>query len=32
MDAPLVIAVVSFTRPHPKVPAWEQGDPLAPAR
>ena len=23
-DAPLVIAVVSFTRPHPKVPAWEQ--------
>ncbi|MEH2544766.1 nitroreductase [Bradyrhizobium sp. AZCC 2262] len=24
MDAPLVIAVVSFTRPHPKVPAWEQ--------
>jgi nitroreductase len=24
LDAPLVIAVVSFTRPHPKVPAWEQ--------
>ena len=24
MDAPLVIAVVSFIRPHPKVPAWEQ--------
>jgi nitroreductase len=24
MDAPLVIAVVSFTKPHPKVPAWEQ--------
>jgi nitroreductase len=24
MDAPLVIGVVSFTRPHPKVPAWEQ--------
>ena len=24
MDAPLVIAVVSFTRPHPKVPPWEQ--------
>jgi len=23
-DAPLVIAVVSFTRPHPKVPPWEQ--------
>src|SRR3954470_14890798 len=23
-DAPLVIAVVSFTRPHPKVPEWEQ--------
>jgi nitroreductase len=23
-DAPLVIAVVSFTRPHPKVPSWEQ--------
>jgi nitroreductase len=23
-DAPLVIAVVSFTQPHPKVPAWEQ--------
>ncbi len=23
-DAPLVIAVVSFTKPHPKVPAWEQ--------
>ena len=24
MDAPLVIAVVSIVRPHPKVPAWEQ--------
>ena len=24
MYAPLVIGVVSFTRPHPKVPAWEQ--------
>lgn len=24
MDAPLVIAVVSFTREHPKVPPWEQ--------
>jgi nitroreductase len=24
MDAPLVIAVVSFTKPHPKVPTWEQ--------
>src|SRR4051812_37000723 len=24
MDAPLVIAVVSFVRPHPKVPEWEQ--------
>jgi nitroreductase len=23
-DAPLVIGVVSFTRPHPKVPPWEQ--------
>ena len=23
-DAPTVIGVVSFTRPHPKVPAWEQ--------
>jgi nitroreductase len=23
-DAPLVIGVVSFTRAHPKVPAWEQ--------
>jgi len=23
-DAPLVIAVVSFTKPHPKVPPWEQ--------
>jgi nitroreductase len=23
-DAPLVIGVVSFTIPHPKVPAWEQ--------
>jgi nitroreductase len=23
-DAPLVIGVVSFTRPHPKVPSWEQ--------
>lgn len=24
MDAPLVIAVVSIVKPHPKVPAWEQ--------
>src|ERR1700755_2319260 len=24
IDAPLVIGVVSFTRPHPKVPPWEQ--------
>ena len=24
LDAPLVIGIVSFTRPHPKVPAWEQ--------
>ena len=24
IDAPLVIGVVSFTRPHPKVPAYEQ--------
>lgn len=24
MEAPLVIAVVSFVRPHPKVPPWEQ--------
>src|ERR1700692_3688282 len=24
MDAPLVIAVVSFTRPHPKVTPWAQ--------
>ena len=24
MDAPLVIAVVSFTKPHPKVPPFEQ--------
>jgi nitroreductase len=24
LDAPLVIGVVSFTKPHPKVPAWEQ--------
>jgi nitroreductase len=24
MEAPLVIAVVSFIKPHPKVPAWEQ--------
>src|SRR5271155_5121047 len=24
MEAPLVIAVVSFTKPHPKVPPWEQ--------
>jgi nitroreductase len=24
MDAPLVIAVVSLTKSHPKVPAWEQ--------
>ncbi len=23
-DAPLVVAVVSFVRPHPKVPRWEQ--------
>ncbi len=23
-DAPLVIAVVSLTKPHPKVPPWEQ--------
>ena len=23
-DAPLVIGVVSFTKPHPKVPPWEQ--------
>ncbi len=23
-DSPLVIGVVSFTRPHPKVPPWEQ--------
>jgi nitroreductase len=23
-DAPLVIGIVSFTRPHPKVPSWEQ--------
>src|SRR4029077_4786244 len=23
-DAPLVVGVVSFTKPHPKVPAWEQ--------
>ena len=23
-DAPLVVGVVSFTRPHPKVPPWEQ--------
>ena len=23
-DAPLVVGVVSFARPHPKVPAWEQ--------
>ena len=23
-DAPLVVAVVSLTKPHPKVPAWEQ--------
>jgi nitroreductase len=23
-DAPLAIGVVSMTRPHPKVPAWEQ--------
>jgi nitroreductase len=23
-DAPLVIGVVSFTKPHPKVPRWEQ--------
>ncbi|MGY3626150.1 nitroreductase [Bradyrhizobium sp. USDA 3686] len=24
MDAPLVIGIVSFTKPHPKVPAFEQ--------
>jgi nitroreductase len=24
VDAPLVIGIVSFTKPHPKVPAWEQ--------
>jgi nitroreductase len=24
MDAPLVIGIVSVTRPHPKVPPWEQ--------
>ncbi|MDB5565911.1 MAG: nitroreductase [Tardiphaga sp.] len=24
MEAPLVIAVVSVTKPHPKVPPWEQ--------
>jgi nitroreductase len=24
MDAPLVIGVVSLTKPHPKVPVWEQ--------
>ena len=24
LEAPLVIAVVSFTKPHPKVPPWEQ--------
>jgi nitroreductase len=23
-DAPLVIGVVSFTKPHPKIPPWEQ--------
>ena len=23
-EAPLVVVVVSFTKPHPKVPAWEQ--------
>src|SRR6267154_5368378 len=23
-DAPLVIGIVSFTKPHPKVPPWEQ--------
>jgi len=23
-DAPLVVGIVSFTKPHPKVPAWEQ--------
>jgi nitroreductase len=23
-DAPMVIGIVSFTRPHPKVPPWEQ--------
>lgn len=24
MEAPLVIAVISFVKPHPKVPPWEQ--------
>jgi nitroreductase len=24
MDAPLIVAVVSKTKPHPKVPPWEQ--------
>jgi nitroreductase len=24
MEAPLVIGVVSFVKPHPKVPPWEQ--------
>src|SRR6195952_5797145 len=24
MEAPLVVGVVSFTKPHPKVPPWEQ--------
>jgi nitroreductase len=24
MDAPLVIGVVSLTKPHPKIPPWEQ--------
>jgi nitroreductase len=24
MEAPLVIGVISFIKPHPKVPAWEQ--------
>jgi nitroreductase len=24
MEAPLVIAVVSFIKPHPKIPPWEQ--------
>lgn len=32
MDAPLVIAVVSFTKPHPKVPAWSRNCRPAPVR